>query len=93
MFPCIAQRVAQSAVRRAAARSFVSATRPDWAAQTINVPTMGDSITEGTVVEWLVKPGQAVQSDDVVAMVETDKVTIEIKADRAGVLSQQFVAV
>ena len=48
---------------------------------------------QGTVVEWMVEPGQAVQPDDVVAMVETDKVTIEIKADIAGVVTKHFPAV
>ncbi|KAL7569052.1 hypothetical protein ACA910_016897 [Epithemia clementina (nom. ined.)] len=51
---------------------------------------MGDSITEGTIVEWAVEPGQAVHVDDVIAMVETDKVTVEIKAEMDGVLTQRF---
>mmetsp|Transcript_24884 Transcript_24884/g.30586 ORF Transcript_24884/g.30586 Transcript_24884/m.30586 type:complete len:229 (+) Transcript_24884:157-843(+) len=57
---------------------------------TINVPTMGDSITEGTIVEWLVTVGQAVKADDVIALVETDKVTIDIKADLDGVIVQCY---
>ena len=57
---------------------------------TIKVPTMGDSITEGTIVEWTVQVGQAVKADDVVALIETDKVTVDIKADMDGVLTQQF---
>ena len=48
---------------------------------------------QGTVVEWLVEPGQAVAADDVVAMVETDKVTIEIKADISGVVTKHFPSV
>ena len=48
---------------------------------------------QGTVVEWMVEPGQAVAPDDVVAMVETDKVTIEIKADISGVVTKHFSAV
>jgi len=51
---------------------------------------MGDSITEGTIVEWTAAVGQAVKEDDVVAMVETDKVTVEIKAEMDGVVSQHF---
>lgn len=49
-----------------------------------------DACQKGTVVEWMVEPGQAVQPDDVVAMVETDKVTIEIKADISGVVTKHF---
>lgn len=44
-------------------------------------------------MEWLVEPGQAVQADDVVAMVETDKVTVEIKADISGVVTKHFSSV
>ena len=44
-------------------------------------------------MEWMVEPGQAVAPDDVVAMVETDKVTIEIKADISGVVTKHFSAV
>jgi len=48
---------------------------------------------QGTIVEWTVSVGQAVKEDDVVALVETDKVTVEIKAERDGVVVQQFGAV
>jgi len=71
-------------------RYIASATQRLLEKQTVNVPTMGDSITEGTVVEWTAQVGQKVQVDDVVAMVETDKVTVEIKAESEGVVTQQF---
>ena len=61
-----------------------------YAQITINVPTMGDSITEGTIVEWCVPPGSRVREGDVLALVETDKVTVDIKADRDGVLVKQL---
>lgn len=48
---------------------------------------------QGTIVEWTAKVGQAVKADDVVALVETDKVTVEIKAEMDGVLTKQFGAV
>eukprot|EP00584_Thalassiosira_punctigera_P000865 CAMPEP_0172536982 /NCGR_PEP_ID=MMETSP1067-20121228/8678_1 /TAXON_ID=265564 ORGANISM="Thalassiosira punctigera, Strain Tpunct2005C2" /NCGR_SAMPLE_ID=MMETSP1067 /ASSEMBLY_ACC=CAM_ASM_000444 /LENGTH=227 /DNA_ID=CAMNT_0013322177 /DNA_START=299 /DNA_END=982 /DNA_ORIENTATION=- len=51
---------------------------------------MGDSITEGTIVEWCVTPGTLVQEGDVLALIETDKVTIDIKADQEGVLVKQL---
>eukprot|EP00539_Tryblionella_compressa_P006554 CAMPEP_0178756928 /NCGR_PEP_ID=MMETSP0744-20121128/13549_1 /TAXON_ID=913974 /ORGANISM="Nitzschia punctata, Strain CCMP561" /LENGTH=191 /DNA_ID=CAMNT_0020411129 /DNA_START=188 /DNA_END=763 /DNA_ORIENTATION=+ len=59
----------------------------------MKVPTMGDSITEGTIVEWTAQIGQMVKEDDVVALIETDKVTVDIKATMSGVLTQQFGAV
>ena len=45
---------------------------------------------QGTIVEWTVQVGQAVQEEDVVALIETDKVTVDIKATMAGVVTQQF---
>ncbi|GAX10551.1 hypothetical protein FisN_40Lh021 [Fistulifera solaris] len=54
---------------------------------------MGDSITEGTIVEWTAQVGQAVQADDVIALVETDKVTVEIKAEISGVITKHFGAI
>ena len=44
-------------------------------------------------MEWSVAVGQAVKTDDVVALVETDKVTVDIKAEVDGVIVQQFGAV
>eukprot|EP00526_Cylindrotheca_closterium_P022732 CAMPEP_0113601900 /NCGR_PEP_ID=MMETSP0017_2-20120614/472_1 /TAXON_ID=2856 /ORGANISM="Cylindrotheca closterium" /LENGTH=184 /DNA_ID=CAMNT_0000510217 /DNA_START=137 /DNA_END=691 /DNA_ORIENTATION=+ /assembly_acc=CAM_ASM_000147 len=56
----------------------------------MKVPTMGDSITEGTIVEWTAQVGQMVKEGDVVALIETDKVTVDIKAEIDGVLTQCF---
>jgi len=50
-------------------------------------------LLQGTIVEWTAQVGQAVKADDVVALVETDKVTVEIKAEIEGVITQQFGAV
>jgi 2-oxoglutarate dehydrogenase E2 component (dihydrolipoamide succinyltransferase) len=54
---------------------------------TINVPSMGDSISEGTVVEWLKKVDDVVAEDEDVAIIETDKVSVNIKAPQAGRIS------
>lgn len=48
---------------------------------------------QGTIVEWTAEIGQAVKDGDVVALVETDKVTIEIKAQVDGVITQRFGSV
>lgn len=48
---------------------------------------------QGTIVEWTAAVGQAVKEGDVVALVETDKVTVDIKAEKNGVIVQQFGAV
>jgi 2-oxoglutarate dehydrogenase E2 component (dihydrolipoamide succinyltransferase) len=57
----------------------------------IKVPAMGESVTEGTLANWLVKPGQAVKQDDPIAEIETDKVAIEVPAPAAGVITEQLV--
>lgn len=90
LLPKIVLHSAARAGRRPLIGRFISSTTPLLEKKTIKVPTMGDSITEGTIVEWTAAVGQAVQPDDVVALVETDKVTVEIKAELAGVLTQQF---
>jgi len=60
---------------------------------TIKVPNMGDSISEGTLVEWTKKIGDYCNVDDVVAVIETDKVTIDIRTDHAGALVEQLAKV
>mmetsp|Transcript_5962 Transcript_5962/g.12656 ORF Transcript_5962/g.12656 Transcript_5962/m.12656 type:complete len:467 (-) Transcript_5962:287-1687(-) len=52
--------------------------------KTIDVPTMGDSITEGTIVDIPVAPGDYVNVDDVVIVLETDKVSVDIRASEDG---------
>ena len=53
----------------------------------IVVPTLGESITEATVGQWFKKPGEAVNADEALVELETDKVTLEVNAPFAGVLS------
>ncbi|CAB4870749.1 unannotated protein [freshwater metagenome] len=52
----------------------------------INIPKLGVSMTEGTLVEWMVTNGQAVQAGDVLYRIETDKVENDIEAPVAGVI-------
>lgn len=47
---------------------------------------------QGTIVEWAASVGQAVKEGDVIALIETDKVTVDIKAEIDGVVTQQFGA-
>ncbi len=53
----------------------------------IRVPALGESVTEATVAKWLKKPGDAVAADEPLVELETDKVTVEVPAPSAGVLS------
>ena len=57
----------------------------------IRVPTLGESVTEATVGQWFKKAGEAVNIDEPVVELETDKVTIEVPAPVAGVLSDVSV--
>ena len=54
----------------------------------IRVPTLGESITEATIAQWYKKPGEAVAIDEPLCELETDKVTIEVPAQMAGVLAE-----
>jgi len=54
----------------------------------VKVPTLGESITEGTLAQWLKKPGEAVAADEPLASLETDKVTVDVPSPIAGVLSE-----
>lgn len=53
----------------------------------IRVPTLGESVTEATVGQWFKKAGEAVNADEPVVELETDKVTIEVPAPSGGVLA------
>src|SRR3954453_19013702 len=57
----------------------------------VQVPTLGESITEGTLAQWLKKPGEAVAADEAIASLETDKVSVEVPSPVAGVLAEQLV--
>ena len=59
----------------------------------ITVPALGESVTEGTIGEWLKQPGDAVAVDEPIVSLETDKVAVEVPSPVAGVLSEQTVAV
>src|SRR5262245_33155178 len=54
----------------------------------ITVPALGESVTEATVGQWFKKPGDAVAVDEPLVELETDKVTVEVPAPSAGVLSE-----
>ncbi|MGB7419984.1 MAG: biotin/lipoyl-containing protein, partial [Erythrobacter sp.] len=54
----------------------------------ITVPTLGESVTEGTIGEWLKAPGDAVAADEPIASLETDKVAVDVPSPIAGVLSE-----
>jgi pyruvate dehydrogenase E2 component (dihydrolipoamide acetyltransferase) len=58
---------------------------------TIIMPKMGDAMEEGTLLRWLKQVGDEINVGDPLAEIETDKVSLEIESQEAGVLSKLFV--
>lgn len=54
----------------------------------IKLPELGEGVTEGELVKWLVKPGDSVKADQPVAEVMTDKATVEVPTPTAGVVKE-----
>ena len=56
------------------------------------MPSLGADMEAGTLVEWLVKPGQAVKRGDAVAVVETDKGAIDVEIWEDGAIESLLIA-
>src|SRR3982751_4736450 len=54
----------------------------------VKVPQLSESVSEATLLQWKKKPGQAVEMDEILVEIETDKVVLEVPAPAAGVLAQ-----
>src|SRR5438270_621855 len=54
----------------------------------VTMPQMGDSVTEGTVLEWHKQEGDAVKADETVVEISTDKVDMELPAPATGSLTE-----
>ncbi len=61
--------------------------------QTIDVvtPAAGESVTEGTILEWHVKAGDFIKRDDTIVEISTDKVDVELPAPASGIVSELLV--
>jgi pyruvate dehydrogenase E2 component (dihydrolipoamide acetyltransferase) len=55
------------------------------------MPSLGADMTEGTLVEWLVKPGDPVHRGEIVALVDTEKAVIEVEVFEDGVIDRLLV--
>jgi len=62
--------------------------------QTVDVvtPAAGESVTEGTILEWRVKVGDAIKVDETIVEISTDKVDVELPAPATGTVSEILVA-
>lgn len=56
----------------------------------IKVPTVGESISEVTLLKWTKKDGEWVERDEVIAELESEKATFEVNAEKAGVLTTKW---
>src|SRR4051812_25156784 len=55
----------------------------------IKVPTVGESISEVSLVKWIKKDGEWADRDEVIAELESEKATFEINAEQAGVITHK----
>src|SRR3954453_19314643 len=73
-------------------KTVTPVTEPTGEAVQIAMPEMGESVTEGTVLEWHVTEGQQVREGDTVVEVSTDKVDAEVPAPATGVITKLLVS-
>lgn len=59
----------------------------------IDMPKLSDTMTTGTLVNWLKNEGDPVAPGDMIAEIETDKATMELENFEDGILLKQYVAV
>ncbi|KAI0090436.1 hypothetical protein BDY19DRAFT_887906 [Irpex rosettiformis] len=60
--------------------------------ETVKVPQMAESISEGTLKSWLKQPGEFVNADEEVATIETDKIDVSVNAPTAGKITELLAA-
>ena len=58
----------------------------------IKVPELAESITEGTIAQWLKQPGDTVEKGEFIVELETDKVNVEVISEEAGVVKELMAA-
>ena len=58
----------------------------------VKVPQLSESVAEATLLQWKKKPGEAVEMDEILIEIETDKVVLEVPAPASGVLAEHVAA-
>ena len=79
---------AKPAASSAPAAEAAADPAPSGKSVDVMVPTLGESVTEATVSTWFKKVGDTVAQDEMLCELETDKVSVEVPAPAAGVLSE-----
>ena len=54
----------------------------------VKIPLLPESVPDATLLDWAIAPGQAVNKDDVLVELETDKVVLEVSAPESGVIAE-----
>src|SRR6185503_6731379 len=54
----------------------------------VKVPAVGESVTEVTIEQWLKREGEAIERDNTVAVLESEKATVELPAEASGTLTK-----
>ncbi|GAA5928089.1 uncharacterized protein JCM15063_003784, partial [Sporobolomyces koalae] len=80
-------------INRALPASFPALTRSFHATplsldEIVKVPSMAESITEGTLKQWLKQKGDYVEADEEIATIETDKIDVAVNAPKAGTITE-----
>jgi pyruvate dehydrogenase E2 component (dihydrolipoamide acetyltransferase) len=60
-------------------------------AVTVNMPQLGETVTEGTILSWAKQPGDTISEDEVLLEISTDKVDTEVPSPAAGVIQEILV--
>src|SRR5215218_8092591 len=79
-----------AAFRRASAGARCSTILSSTAMSAFKVPPLGESIVEATISRWLKREGDTVAAGETLVELETDKVTVEVPALKAGVLTRRL---
>jgi multifunctional 2-oxoglutarate metabolism enzyme len=72
----------------AAAEEAPPAEEPEGEAVEITMPAMGESVSEGVILEWAKQPGDPVEADETIVEISTDKVDAEVPAPASGVMEE-----
>ena len=70
--------------------SLAPSQRRSYASKTVKVPTMAESLSEGTLKQWTKQVGDHVERDEEVATIETDKIDVSVNAPEAGVITEHL---
>jgi 2-oxoglutarate dehydrogenase E1 component len=81
-----------SSASQAAATAVDGASKATGEIVDVITPAAGESVTEGTILEWHVKVGDYIKADDVIVEISTDKVDVELPSPAAGNVTELLVA-